>query len=495
MQKIPNLQGAIKPVSFLLAALSLSGCGAIAHREPLKDDQQLLPNSQYEEESTGRGALGEVSGPAVSHMAIDSRYFVMPDASDLSEMPAIEIDPVSAAGVSMADLLRLMLTDTGLSYTIDPMLAQISGFFVEGLGGDLRQALKRLSETHGFFVDYNSNHLTFRYIKPFTVRFPAMFNTEMMGQMASSAMRMGAFNVTEDAGQRSLVVETDYRGYQKISDHFSSLKNEGAIILVDAWVWEVDVTDSNRTGINWDLLRYNGSNNVSLDVTGGASVNATSQTANAAGLNFDLQATTGNFTLNQIFDFVQAYGTTTNVSSPTLSMLSGGFVEFESIERRQYVSRVSGTVSQTGETTQTSAETSDLETGFRVEMQSIFDGDLVYTALNIEVSELVRFNEFNAFNTTLTLPEEVERSLVTESVVEPGRYIIVGGLRKRSFAKFDSGMPSGQDGVYLAKFLNDQEIEESELVIVLRPRVIAFKDKGHSVFDGFETASTNGVEQ
>jgi Flp pilus assembly secretin CpaC len=120
--------------------------------------------------------------------------------------------------------------------------------------------------------------------------------------------------------------------------------------------------------------------------------------------------------------------------------------------------------------------TDKLDLGLKVDLSGDFEEDTVFTAVKIELSnltELKKFSSGTAENSTqLELPQVNERSLETSVRVRPGDTILIAGIQQARDTKNSTGTP--EIAGLSAQTYKAENAARSELVIVMRPRVIRF---------------------
>jgi hypothetical protein len=103
---------------------------------------------------------------------------------------------------------------------------------------------------------------------------------------------------------------------------------------------------------------------------------------------------------------------------------------------------------------------------------SSWDQSTVYGTIDINLEELLGIDPFEPDeNTTIQLPRTTTRSLNTQVRVRPGDAILIAGLVR------EADRYSGSGPGFMKPLFNtarSAETENSELVFLLRPRVIAF---------------------
>ena len=121
----------------------------------------------------------------------------------------------------------------------------------------------------------------------------------------------------------------------------------------------------------------------------------------------------------------------------------------------------------------TALTTSTVTTGLNVNITSAWDQSTVYGAINITLNDLTILNQFNSPDGTssVQLPQTSTRSIATEIRVRPGDSILIGGMVSQTDSLTSSG-----PGFTTPLFTTQRAASKAntELVFLLRPRVVAF---------------------
>jgi type II secretory pathway component GspD/PulD (secretin) len=181
----------------------------------------------------------------------------------------------------------------------------------------------------------------------------------------------------------------------------------------------------------------------------------------------------GDITADAVLQFISEHGTVKTVSQPQLTVLSGSSASLAVEQSQNFVSGVSRTPSTTVGVPDTVSLTTDtVQTGLTMDVTSSWDQSTVYGTVNISLDELLDLDVFTADDvTTIQLPQTTTREISTQIRVRPGDAVLIAGL----VTERDDYNASGP-GI-LKPFLQtarSASVRNTELVFLLRPRVIAF---------------------
>jgi type II secretory pathway component GspD/PulD (secretin) len=191
-----------------------------------------------------------------------------------------------------------------------------------------------------------------------------------------------------------------------------------------------------------------------------------------------------NFGADDVFEFISTYGAVKTVSQPQVTMLSGGEATLRVADTQNYVSSLSQTVDN-GEVS-VSSQTDSVDTGFTLTIASAWDNATVYGTVELAIQEFQGFTPFSAGqNLQLQLPQSTESELSTQVRVRPGDSLLIAGL-VQSNDQLNKNGPGFMEP--LLALSRDATVQNSELVILLRPRVVVYTSEGGQYNDELRQA-------
>jgi type II secretory pathway component GspD/PulD (secretin) len=238
------------------------------------------------------------------------------------------------------------------------------------------------------------------------------------------------------------------------------------MIVYETYIWEVALEAGNTTGIKWSLFDKIGRFKFGVNVAGGADSNIGSP------ISIGLPTTgTVDFDVNDVFQFISSYGAVKTISQPQVTVLSGSAAKLRIADTQNYVASISRTTTDGGNTT-VSTTTDSVDTGFTLNIGSNWDNATVYGTIDILLQEVQAIDTFDDNpDAVVQLPQTTERELNTQVRIRPGDLLLIAGLvRERdNYTKEGPGLTEP-----LIPTSRSASSNNSELVFLLRPRVIVF---------------------
>lgn len=267
-------------------------------------------------------------------------------------------------------------------------------------------------------------------------------------------------------------------------------------VMLEAKVVEVQLRDSERTGINWGAfkaglsLRASGGvagPGVGLSPTGslaGGLINFTpgsalTAAATNAGAVLGLAFQTSNFA--SVLEFLGTQGNTQVLSSPRIATMNNQKALLKVGTDDFFVTSISTTTNSTGNTSTTTPNigVQPFFSGISLDVTPSITADGFITLhIHPTVSTVVERNKVLNLGTlgTYSLPLASSDINETDAVVRArdGQIIAIGGLMRQASVNSDSGLPGAQGTMWRKLFGGQTErlTEKRELVILLKPTVI-----------------------
>lgn len=447
-----------KILSVSIAALVLAGC---TETSPLRASVE----AEITNVEAPKSYLSDRRRAIQPHTILAADPIRLMPIADLEQKPLPEtlVGPIDFTDVDAAFALRALAWEAGIPVKFDDGVGSEVVTFATSRQISLDDAVKIITENAGLDYTYDGKFLEIRRGGLYMVSLPSV--AEATSSLTDVITALGGEIISTDDRSSRLTIQADKRVASRIQGFLDNAGASSDLIIFDAWLYEVALNDSNTLGIDW-----------SAAVTGlldsQLEVEITTPTASATdpfvgaisfgGDDFDLGAVVG---------FLSEQGAVKSVSSPTLSMTSGGEATFSISQNQIYVRNIRQ-VSDSGDTANPTVETEteELNTGIDVTTSATFASGIVFADFDMSVSEFLKFEEFPSGDTTLKLPVTTQRDLNTSVQARPGDVIIMGGMISERNSVSDSGLPVGD-----IKTRRSGESDRSELVVLLRPRVISFR--------------------
>jgi general secretion pathway protein D/MSHA biogenesis protein MshL len=268
-----------------------------------------------------------------------------------------------------------------------------------------------------------------------------------------------------------IITVTAPRGVLERTDqYFENLKRElYRQVMIEAKIVEVELTEDNRTGINWDSLLSNADFDFHLDF----------QKMNPF---YDqipqrrfLTMEDKDFTL--LLDLIEEQGHTEILANPKITVMNGQPALINVGESLQYVSEVESTVSDNGTVTQTPT-TSQVFSGLGLGVIANILGNEVILNLTPIESEITDFNDYTFAGTTLSLPTVSVREMNTQVRVANGNMLVIGGLISSKNDYEEKGIKGLKNLKFGSKAFKQDGVDsrKRELVIMLRPVIQNYEE-------------------
>lgn len=383
------------------------------------------------------------------------------------------IEGVSFTNASLYEVMLYVLKDTGISFSIvneSPNSAiQVANVTTNNLSGTLPEVIKTLSDYSGFFYSYKNNHLAIYPDRQFLVEIPPV--DELMDSITAMINNFGAVKVSLDRPAKVISFRANKLSYDQINNYLSYVSKTRSLIVYDTVIYEVAFSNGSQQGIAWDKLVLSDKSG-SLGLTSNASLSggATQALPIAGGVGFSAIYNGGSASMSVLAAFLETQGTLKTVSQPKISVMAGGKAMWRVGNTTSFVSKVGSTVGST--VTQTTVETNQLLTGLDMLVNGdVYEGTIV-TGIKIKLNDLLRFVPYSALGTQLNLPQTANRELETTVRARPGDTIMLAGINIDKESQDSSGLFGNQRNWLPTG--NTENSSKSELVIVLKPRLIKF---------------------
>lgn len=478
------------PIMLVLTLLTLlvSGCGQANYPDARTPD--IPPTARpYEKMDAIRGDKQSVVKLPLG------KDILVPRPLSSEPLPNAEVGPFELRGETLAGALQLILADLDISMAFETNEGLTRRITVANLKGNLNDVVDKVCSLADLYCSYKNGILTVKENEVFMVDLPPISTggvgtTGSIGGIGSTgSVGSSAYTSIEtalkaivggtpavDYTARVLVYTATHRSNKYAEEYFEKLRKNTALIVFETHIWEVTLNNENRTGIDWSgMLRGIGNFDIDIAVPGAAPAG----TATPVTITPTFSGS-GNLNFTTILQFISEHGAVKTISQPQITVMSGSSATLDVRQSENYVSEFSRTPSTVAGVADTVSTTTDtVETGLRVSITSAWDKSTVYGTINISLDELLRIDNFSPSpNTIIQLPATTTRSLNTQVRVRPGDAILIAGL----VTERDEYTGSGP-GLLKPLFTTARaaKTKNTELVFMLKPRVIMFTDKVEKV--------------
>lgn len=300
----------------------------------------------------------------------------------------------------------------------------------------------------------------------------------------------------------NIVIRAMPREIRAVADYLEATRlSVQRQVMLEAKIVEVQLTDSEKTGINWAAFKTAAMRSLTGGVLGpgvtlassvaaagttigdglitvnpGAAINAA---ATATGSLMGLAIQTRNF--SAVLDFLSTQGNTQVLSSPRIATLNNQKAVLKVGTDDFFVTSISSTTTAVGNSTATTPN---------IGVQPFFSGISLDVTPNIDARGFITLHVHPSVSTvsertkvinlgtqgTYALPLASSEVNESDTVVRAldGHIIALGGLMRQAAVNADSGVP-GLEGSIWRKVLGGQASmlsEKRELVILLKPTIV-----------------------
>lgn len=451
----------LRRAGWLGAALLLLLASCALPRREIKPEAPIPLKDELPAEAA---TLGASEAPVIELAA----GALLPRALEPSDaLPEREIgagNPINLSDATFLDALRLVLQGQGI-----PVVAELGmdtqRLNVIDLKGSLSQVLDRLSAGAGLYYSYQDGLLRVSGDRSFVVTMPPLLDDATYEEISKTVEMLGANAVRVDRGGSVVTFRANRRAYEQIRRYFETIRSQKALIVYETHFWEVALTDQRQLGINWNKFQVK-PGPTSLSLTGG------SQITDSLGLGFVYSG--ARLSIDMLASFLQTQGTVSSRSNPQLALIGGHEATIRVGQITRYVKQIGSTTTGTG-IVQNTVDIGALPSGVDLTLQGDMVEDTVWSHVRLDVSDVTRVDtvQIGAQGQSINLPQTSNRLIDTIVRARPGDFIRLGGFIQTRDALQRGGIPTGLDYLF-PKSLND-EATRTELVVVLRPRVIRFK--------------------
>jgi MSHA biogenesis protein MshL len=250
-------------------------------------------------------------------------------------------------------------------------------------------------------------------------------------------------------------------------------------VIIEAKILEVELNDGFQSGVNWSLLgKPSAGKTVGVGTTS-ADISSLSQIGGV----FSAAASLSDF--NGMINLLESQGNVQVLSSPRISTVNNQKAVIKVGSDRFFVTEVSSTQSSESNSgtdnnnfQSPTVELTPFFSGIALDVTpQISENDEVILHIHPSISTVKEEQKsIKAFGVQSDLPLAVSSIRETDSIVyaKSGQVVVIGGLMQNGSEDSDAGMPGLHNIPILGHLFKQKRSssKKSELVILLRPRVI-----------------------
>lgn len=422
------------------------------------------------------------------------RDVLMPQPLKEDMLPDVTVGPYELRGETLASALQLILDDYDISLAFESDEGLTRRITIANLRGKVKNVVNQVCSLANMYCHFENGTLTIKDKETFVVDLPPISAQATSSSSTSSSAPGGGGSSAStssdsstayeqiavgleavigskpiiDKSTRVLIYTATQRSNKYALQYFERLRKNTALIIFETHIWEVELNNENRMGINWTAFAkpYGGNFGLNFSMPGGAPVGTSSP------IKFTYTGFNNTKAPDSVLDFIAEHGTVRTISQPQITVLSGSSATLSVAQDEKYISGLTRTPSTTVGIADTISTTLDtVHTGLTMNVTSAWDQSTVYGNLNITLDELIQLVESTIDANTFKLPKTSKRSLQTAIRVRPGDAILIGGIvsEKDNFTESGPGFKTP-----LFSTARQGTAKNTELVFMLRPRVVSF---------------------
>jgi general secretion pathway protein D len=281
----------------------------------------------------------------------------------------------------------------------------------------------------------------------------------------------------------NIIYTTTVDGEDRVSQYLMQLRTGRPLIVLQMYLWEVTLTRENAEGINWTSLN-NDTISKSVDLSGTNALSSVASTAGSVSLG---AVTSGIISANAVLTFLSTKGRVQTISNPQVTFVSGTSAQLKVGGTQRYISQVgtlTGTSNVSGTNTSANSNTNSstntvstdsIDTGLTIAVAGSYENGIVFANLDLSLKNLVSLNPTNSGGGTIDLPQTTDEKMTTVLRVRPGDSLVLAGLVTSNDTATGQGLPLGSDDS--VPFYGDNQRQNHELVMVVKPSIVLFADK------------------
>ncbi len=463
-------------ISILLPLIVLVGCSNVDVPFSKSTTGRLPTVAEVPEaDETVRGA----EDPPIVTLEVSPKFQERKLARSQDLPSAIIIPNTNLNSVPVTAALQAILDGTDISLSWGAGAYEERLVTVMNLSGSLSSVVKKICTSAKLFCSYRNGLLELKEQETFIIDLPAVPSKSgssgaAANSMADTIKSLAGGNVKIDTQGGNLIYTTDVERYEYIREYLDQLRHGRPLVVMQLYIWEVELSHDNATGINWSKFDMG---------TFGGNAQELIQTAKTSftdiaspGVNIGAKLT-GKIDAEGVLKFLNKQGQVQTISNPQLTFVSGTKAEFRVGGEERYISEIGETNTVSGGSTSSNSITTDsIETGLTVIAAGTYENGILSSLLEITTQDVLDLNPTpTGDGRTINLPKTSERKVSTSIRVRPGDNLVLAGL-VTSRDKNDREripLPFGLDST---AYSND-ETTNTELVILVKPSIVKFSVK------------------
>jgi hypothetical protein len=459
----------------VVATLFLASCTSLSRPEIHAENSAPIPPINKPAPATVFG-MSDDFNIDIHGIADDGMFISMP-LQQSDPLPDVTIQSFSVSNASIYEFMRAVLEGTGVSFSIDieqpganVMRRSVSS---RNVSGTLKSVLDTFSDSFGFYFYYVGGVLHITPDRQYISKIPPV--NDLFDSLPVMLKTLGANDVFIDKTSRTVTYRATKPAQNKVVSYLKWVRDKKNMIVYETYIAEVILDDATQTGIQWNNFGWTGSSHgtpVSIGVTG---TSANVAAAATGSLGVGTAFTGSNFSLNVLANFLKTQGTVNQLTKIPLMLIDGGTASFHNGNTNYYVSSIGApTISAGGQVIQGLSQLTALVTGIDVKISGDISDGTVFSTIDMSMITLTGYQSFPAgTGQTLQAPITSDRKINSSPRIRAGDTVLIAGINYDSYQANVSGLPGGLGKVDLPTD-NSHAAHRSELVVVMRPKIISF---------------------
>lgn len=289
---------------------------------------------------------------------------------------------------------------------------------------------------------------------------------DVYSPIAEALTTLGASKVSHSRLNRTIVFNATRDRLPMIERFLNEMRARGKVVIVDSWIVDVQLSDGADVGIDW--------NKAAIEFGGGRELSFSGKNSMLDGFSLGFTGSFGRVSLDMLASFLATQGTAQTIASPRMVMLSGSRADFSQGENIPYIANVE--VSQSDRSGNVLAGGSLVFANVGLAMSVVADAmnDTVYLGVGLRASSVRDYKKFDFGTVVQEAPLTAERTYSTEVRLPIGEAAVINGIRQSVDSVSKRHLPGVGEVLPLVAGRDTESRTRSELVIVLRPRVVEF---------------------
>ena len=185
--------------------------------------------------------------------------FLLRSVQRSDPLPNVPLRNVNVTESGLYDAMQLIAAAAGLSLSIEGGargLDRYGAASVFRLNGTLPEVLERLSRSMGFFYHVRDGVLFVSPEQQFVLQAPPALTEDNLAGFANNLQMLGARDAYLDRLNSTVFFRANRTALGAIESYARQLRAARAMLIYEVHVYQVDLTDGTKSGINWNRFGW-----------------------------------------------------------------------------------------------------------------------------------------------------------------------------------------------------------------------------------------------